>query len=485
MDLKSLTTYLNQSIDTVQQTTSNLSDGLDSAWEKLLNERICIGITGFSGSGKSSFITSLIYQLSNSNQANLSSFSPAIQNRITDVKRLTLDGSEDSIFPYQQGINALSSSPALWPDSTKDLSSCLLEVSYQPHSKPMFSRKSEPLKKVLVEIRDYPGEWLLDIPLMDQSYYQWCLECSHRFNQPEIKILLGELLGDLATIDLMSQVDDQVVQLLNARYVTFLHSCKQAGLSLIQPGRFLLPDNQANELLPFVPLLGLTELTEDLLSAAPEDSYFKQMQTRYDQYVKQRVKPFFEDYFNNVHRQVILVDVLKGLSKGETYLEDMRLALARVMDCYSYGSNNLYQRTFNPQIEQIIFVATKIDQVLPEQHENIRSLLSSLVSNAYIESEMEGIDMSCEAVAAIRCTNRIKKNDKMALEGHTIEGEKGAMFHPDIPSELPVGDDWQQYENWQVQRLRPLANSDLTKGEKLDHIRMDTVINQLIGDKFK
>ncbi|NOR69933.1 MAG: YcjX family protein [Methylomarinum sp.] len=479
-----LTGYSSELLSRVKPSTKILKSKVDATWTKLINERICIGITGFSGSGKSSFITSLIYQLSNSEQANLSSFSPAIQGRIKGVKILTLDGLTDNLFQYQQGLNSLSSDPASWPESTTDLSSCLLEVSYQSHNKSFFSGESTN-SKVLIEIRDYPGEWLLDIPLLNQSYYQWCLECNHRFQQPEIKPLLAELLDDLSQIDLMAQIDEQTIKRLHQRYVTFLQSCKQAGLSLIQPGRFLLPGNEPSDILPFVPLLGINELTVELLSDASQDSYFKQMKTRYEQYVENQVKPFYDDYFNNVHRQIILVDVLKGLSKGEAYLEDMRLALARVMDSYHYGRNNLYQRTFNPQVEQIVFVATKIDQVLPEQHENIRSLLSSLVSHAYIESNVEGIDMSCEAVAAVRCTKLIKTNDKIVLEGHTTEGKKGGMFHPDIPSTLPKGSDWQQYKNWQVHRLRPLENKGLLAGDKLEHIRMDTVLNQLIGDKFK
>mgnify|MGYP001050757270 CR=1 FL=1 len=65
---------------------SVLADKSSANINKLRNKRFCIGITGLSQSGKSSFITSLINQLLQHKAASLSGFEPVLSKRLLNVR---------------------------------------------------------------------------------------------------------------------------------------------------------------------------------------------------------------------------------------------------------------------------------------------------------------------------------------------------------------------------------------------------------------
>ena len=72
---------MNSKIEKLGLRLNKTLDGIDqqaSKWvARSLDKHLSIGITGFSGSGKSTFITSLIHQLKYSSNANLGGFLPA------------------------------------------------------------------------------------------------------------------------------------------------------------------------------------------------------------------------------------------------------------------------------------------------------------------------------------------------------------------------------------------------------------------------
>ena len=114
--------------------------------ENYFCKRIRLGVTGLSKSGKTTFITSLIYQLQRD---------PTLQVSIVpDFPR------DAKAFPYGDNITRLLSKNPQWPESTKEESEICLKI--------MFGKK-----EIFLEIVDYPGEWLLDLPMLEKSYAQW------------------------------------------------------------------------------------------------------------------------------------------------------------------------------------------------------------------------------------------------------------------------------------------------------------------------
>lgn len=459
-------------------------DGLASM-DKLRDKRFCIGITGLSQSGKSTFITSLINQLQQYKTSSLPGFSPVLTERLLNVKIHPLEDKELSPFPYDEAYRRLTSLDPQWPVSTQKISGCLLELrlaqtvsKLNPFGRDQFS--------LFLEIRDYPGEWLLDLPLLDTSYSRWCAQCNAQYTQRPRSELLGGLLHDLQQIDPLAEVDEVRLKELNKRFVEFLNACKYKGkgLSLIQPGRFLIPGEVKDpSILCFVPLLKGGSYTEGQLAAASENSYFKVCEHRYKCYIKDLVKPFYKNFFSHIDRQLVLVDVVNALNAGPEYVDDMRQALTNITDSFAYGSQNRFFQLFNPKIDKVVFAATKIDQVVSEDHEAVRQLLAILVGQAYKNAQHEGVHPICEATAAVRSSKEIDHGGARGITGTSIDGSPIGYTHPTIPSRIPEGSEWQPFLEWKIPALKPPKGLSYQNSDAIPHIRLDTVLNILIGDK--
>lgn len=459
-------------------------DGLASM-DKLRDRRFCIGITGLSQSGKSTFITSLVNQLLQYKTSSLPGFSPVLTERLLNVKIHPLEDQSIPPFPYDEAYQRLTHSDPQWPIPTKNISGCLLELrlakkvsKLNPFGRDQFS--------LFLEIRDYPGEWLLDLPLLNTSYSRWCAQCNTQYTQSPRAELLGDLLHELQQIDPLAAVDDEVLKALNERFIAFLKDCKYKGkgLSLIQPGRFLIPGDVIDpSILCFVPLLKGSNYTEGQLAAASEHSYFKVCERRYKRYIKELVKPFYKQFFSRIDRQLVLVDVVNALNAGPEYIDDMRHALTNITDSFAYGNQNRLFQLFNPKIDKVVFAATKIDQVVSEDHEAVRQLLAVLVGQAYKNAQHEGVHPTCEATAAVRSSKEIDHGGERGIAGVGDNGSPIGYTHPTIPSRIPEGSEWQPFIDWQIPALKPPKGLSYQNADAIPHIRLDTVLNILIGDK--
>ncbi len=476
-------------MDGAWQTTSHMKDEsvdrLSAQVEKLRDKRFCLAVTGLSQSGKSTFITSLINQLMNYDKASLPGFSAVLNQCLLGVKIHRLADKSLAEFPYEEAYRGLTLAPPQWPDSTCGISGFALELRLQkPKSKiNPFSRDQYSL---FLEIRDYPGEWLLDLPLRQMSYSRWCGQCIAQYTQAPRMALLGPLLADLQELDPLATADEPYLRELNQRFIQFLKDCKyqQHPLSLIQPGRFLIPgDIEDDSILCFIPLLKCGSYTEGQLAAANEESYFKVCERRYQAYIKTLVEPFYKDFFSRIDRQLVLVDVVNALSAGPEYVDDMRQALTNITDSFAYGSQNRLLQLFNPKIDKVVFAATKIDQVVSQDHEAVRQLLALIVKQAYQNAQHQGIQPSCEATAAVRCSHEVKHDGEQGIFGHTEDGDSIGYIHPTIPARLPEGQEWQPFTEWRLPMLKPPSGLSYQNSDVLPHIRLDTVLQSLIGDK--
>ena len=452
---------------------------VSKAYQRLLDQRVCIGVTGFSRSGKTTLITSLLHQLKYHDNASLSAFSPAIQGRLLGAEWCQLDGKQP-LFPYDAGIDRLSATPPLWPKPTADESSCLLEIRLKPKPS-LVALSDKPYKRLLVEVRDYPGEWLVDIPMMTMSYQQWCQQWQNQLKCTLRNELLQPFVEKVAAINPFAFVSETQLNDVFADFYAVNQRCRDAGLTLLQPGQLLTRYNK-NETMPvFFPLL-LSEPPDVQKQAWPEKSWLSLLEGRYQRYIGDYVKPFVKRSLKDIDRQVLLIDVVTALSQREEILDDIQQALSQVLQTFSYGRSSWLERMLAPRIEKLAVVCTKVDQVLPGQHENIRQLTSSLVSSAYQKAAFCNVPVSCEAIASVRSsTIKLKQGDERLL-GTTLAGTYGEMWHPVMPSQLPKVDDWERLSGWQPRPLLPPQGMKLSQGDVLPHIRLDVLIDSLIGD---
>jgi len=399
------------------------------------------------------------------------------------VKLSPLRNKNVSNFPYEESIAGLRNNPPKWPNSTTDISGCVLELKVQKAKTTLipFSKENYSL---FIEIIDYPGEWLLDLPLRDMDFARWCAQCSAQFNRDPRRQILGELLPELQNIDPMADADFEVLEGLKRQFVGFLKQCKEGDepLSLIQPGRFLVPGQVDDEsVLCFVPLLKVGAFTDGQLKAAPKNSYFKVCETRYKAYIKQLVEPFYRDFFSGIDRQIVLVDVLTALNSGALYLDDMRQALSNISDSFSYGSQNRLSQLFTPKIDRVVFAATKADQILTKDHLSLVKLLSSLVEQAYETAEYEGIIPEILAVAGVRSSKEVPHDGEPGLSGFDTAGNYIGYVNPSIPTFIPKNAQHQFFSGWKIPKFNPPIPSN--ENEAVPHIRIDSVLKILIGDK--
>ena len=465
-----------------------VSDGQASAAKqanRLRDRRLCLGITGLSQSGKSTFITSLINQLLEHETASLSGFYPVLNESLLWVKVHPLEDKALASFPYENAYQGIASPNPVWPESTQGISGCLLELRLSQATSRLNPFRRDQYSLYL-EIRDYPGEWLLDLPLREMSYSRWCAQCSAQYAQEPRKSLLAELFNDLQQLDPLAEVDEVNLKQLNDRFVSFLRACKSddKSLSLIQPGRFLIPGEVADpDVLCFIPLLKCASYTEGQLLAASDTSYFKICQQRYQRYIKELVEPFYKNFFSQIDRQLILVDVVNALNAGPEYIDDMRQALTNITDSFSYGSRNRLLQLFNPKIDRIVFAATKVDQVLSEDHQAVRQLLAVIVKQAYKNAQHEGVSPICEAAAAVRSSKEVDHEGAPSITGAAIDGTPTGYVPPKIPCRIPIAEEWQPFLSWTIPALNPPKGLSYKNHDVIPHIRMDAVLNELIGDK--
>src|SRR5690606_31503209 len=126
-----------------------------------------LGVTGLSRAGKTVFISALVHNLLHGGRLPL--FEARKSGRIA---RAYLEEQPDDAVPrfqYEDHIATLVEE-RLWPDSTRAVSELRLTIEYESASgwSRMFSAG-----KLSLDIIDYPGEWLLDLPLLGKSYFDF------------------------------------------------------------------------------------------------------------------------------------------------------------------------------------------------------------------------------------------------------------------------------------------------------------------------
>src|SRR6202161_2644354 len=129
------------------------------------NPRVRRGVTGLSRAGKTVFITALVHGLTRGGRFPV--FEPLATGRIA---RARLEPQPDDAVPrfdYENHVRTLIEQRRS-PQSTVAISELRLVIDYQ--------RQSGADRTLTLDIVDYPGEWLLDLPLLNKSYGQWASE---------------------------------------------------------------------------------------------------------------------------------------------------------------------------------------------------------------------------------------------------------------------------------------------------------------------
>ena len=446
-----------------------------------------LGVTGLSRSGKTVFITALVHALLK--QARLPVFEAQTQGRIRRVYLEPQPNDDLPRFAYEQNFAKLTGENRLWPDSTRQISQLRLTLDYVPES---FMARNFGSGRLHVDIIDYPGEWLLDLPLLNQTYQQWSASTLSASEKGPRATLAKEWHAHLATLSANANTDELSAMKSAALFSAYLKSCRSqtTALSSLPPGRFLMPGElEGSPLLAFAPLA----VTPDQEFAS--GSLGALMQRRYNSYVAHLVKPFFFGHFARLNRQIVLVDVMSALNAGEAAVNDLRAALADVMSAFRLGANNLATNIFGRRIDKVLFAATKADLLNHKDHDRLEAILRLLVQEASSKAEFSGASVDALALSAIRATREATVTQKSQefsciagipefgeiIANQTFDGEKEAAIFPgDLPHDPQSALKGIAADALHFVKFRP---PHLT-GETFPHIRLDRAIEFLIGDSL-
>ncbi|HMW49944.1 MAG TPA: YcjX family protein, partial [Cellvibrionaceae bacterium] len=126
--------------------------------------------------------------------------------------------------------------------------------------------------------------------------------------------------------------------------------------------------------------------------------------------------------------------------------------------------------------------ATKIDQIVASEHEAVRQLLGVLVKKAYTQTQQAGAAPAIEAVAAVRASVEQEYAGQAGIVGLGQAGKPVGFIRPSVPAQWPSPAHWQAFGQWQPPLLLPPKGLDYRNHDALPHIRMDSLINSLLGD---
>jgi predicted YcjX-like family ATPase len=467
---------------------ANLADATTGTFTPTLR----LGITGLSRAGKTIFITALVHNLLTGGR--LPGFAAMSEGRFIGARLAEYPDAAIPRFAYEQHLGALAGKPAHWPESTQRISQLRLTLKFQRTGWISTLRGPSTLN---LDIVDYPGEWLLDLPLLSLSFAEWSAQALERARRPGVADPATPFLTALANLDTAAEASDMTAEALASAFTRYLRDSRVDGraLSTLPPGRFLLPgDLDGSPALTFAPLPPPT-------GAARSGSLYAMLERRYEAYKHLVVLPFFRDHFARLDRQIVLVDTLRALNAGPDAVRDLETALTEILAAFRQGDSNPISRLLFRRIDRILFAATKADHVHSSSHDRLEAILNRLVANASRKARFAGAETRSLALAAVRATREGSVGQGGApvhvIIGTPEPGERlgsttydGSTEIALFPGDLPENPDsvLEAGERLPLNFLRfepPRLEKAVDGAPILPNIRFDRALEFLIGDWLK
>lgn len=455
-------------------------EGLSASVSNIFEPTLRLGVTGLSGAGKTVFITSLVANLLE--RGRMTQLSAQAAGRIEAV---ILQPQPDLTLPrfdYENHLAAMQGDNPRWPESTRAISELRLSFRLRPQG--FFSGLSGP-STLHLDIVDYPGEWLMDLALLDKTYETWADETLTRIaKRPEAAGFLAEARAADAGLPL----DEAQAQSLASSFTTYLTTARKKGWSDLTPGRFLLPGELAGS-----PVLTFAPLPKPGNQA--RGSLWREMERRFEGYKSKVVKPFFRDHFTRIDRQIVLMDVLGAIHQGPQAVEDLRRTMAEILATFRPGVNGwLTALLGGKRVERLLFAATKADHLHHHQHPKLTAITEALLADAKRRADFSGAKTMALSMASLRTTvEDTVQRDGAPLDvvrGRLASGKQAAMHAGDLPADPAriLAPAREGAEKWLMAEYGLMAfapaRSALKPGEGPPHIRLDRAAEFLIGDKL-
>jgi uncharacterized protein len=479
-------------------TTADALRGAGARLLDLMTPTLRLGVTGLARSGKTVFITALVRSLVAGGR--LPFFSAMSEGRI---QRAYLEPQPDDAVPrfaYEEHLALLAADPPQWPESTRRISQLRVTIEYT-HTNAL--RRTLGRGRLHVDIVDYPGEWLIDLPLLDLDFAEWSRRSVEEARAPHRAAAAKDWIAFLATLGAEAPADEQAA-LTGARLFThYLQAARTPDPELTAPGpgRFLLPGDLAGS-----PLLTFFPLPPGAQAGYRRGSLGAMLARRFESYKTHVVKPFFRDHFARLDRQIVLVDALSAVNGGPRALADLQHTIEGVLACFRPGANTWLSTILPRRIDRLLFAATKADHLHHTSHDRLEAILRLIAEAAIARAAFAGAEVKVMALAALRATREAEAKlgrqrlpcivgvplPGERLAGKTFDGRaEAAVFPGDLPQDaaslLAAPAVAAVPDSVHFLKFRPARVSlESPSGEEpaLPHIRLDRAIEFLIGDRL-
>jgi len=464
----------------------------------LVHPTVRLGVTGLSRAGKTVFVTALVHGLVRGGRFPV--FEPLASGRIAGARLSPQPDDAVPRFDYETHLRDLITERR-WPDSTTRLSELRLVIDYQS--------KRGRTRTLTLDIVDYPGEWLLDLPLLNMSYERWSAQSLILSRSGPRAEIARDWHAHLSTLDAEGPEDEQAALTATKLFTEYLKASRDEryAMSLLPPGRFLMPGDLAGSpALTFAPL----DLPET--GDVPDGSLWAMMRRRFEAYRSAVVQPFFRDHFSLLDRQIVLVDALAAFNAGPEAVQDLERALAGILDCFRVGQRGFFSSLVRPKIDRILFAATKADHMHHTSHDRLEAILRRMTKRAAERAQFAGAEIDVLALAAVRATREATvKRGRETLPailgvpaageiagGETFDGKtETAIFPGDLPADPDalfegtrgfrgLASGKADETDYRFLRFRPPLLELADDGAPaLPHIRLDRALQFLIGDRLQ
>ncbi len=427
------------------------------------------------------------------NGSALPAFHAAADGKIRRARLVPQPDDTVPRFPYEGHLAALVERRT-WPASTERINELRLAVEYERNS----GWTAGP-GTLAIDIVDYPGEWLLDLALIETDYRDWSRRVIESARHPARVKISARWLQDLGELDPDSPPDEAKAARTSDIFKSYLVALRAGpeAVASTPPGRFLMPgDLTGSPALTFAPL--------DIPSGKTivPDSFAHMMERRYEAYKSHVVRPFFRDHFQRIDRQIVLVDVLAALDAGPAAIAELESAIDRVLLAFRIGRKTIVSKLFSPRVDKVLFAATKADHIHHTEHRRLEAILRLLVSRAILRNEAAGAHVGSLALSSLRATQEKTVQDGRetlkAVAGTPEAGETiggilfdGTMEAAVFPGELPDRPE-EVFKNASLAgtlrfpRFRPpiLQPDAAGRPAAMPYIRLDRALEFLLGDCF-
>jgi hypothetical protein len=431
-------------------------------------ESVRLAITGLSRAGKTVFATALAANLlaAPRDPRRLAKLPAAAEGRIALVREAPATATAQR-FPLADAFDALARAAA-WPRPTTHLSGLALELEIEAAETAWLEREAGVTRRqVRLELCDYPGEWLLDLPLLEQSFEIWSARELARAAEPARAALAAPWRAAIAGLSLESAAGPAAIESVVAAFRAYLEACRAAGLVALTPGRFLNPDQWEG-----APFMRFCPLPAPATAPRPGSVAYA-MRENFAEYLHRTRDEFLEPHLSRFDAQIVLVDLFGALTAGAASFREVEEALAAIARTLRPDAGWLSLIGLG-RAAPVVYAATKADYVPASQRGQLAALLKALV----------GEGASVTTVAAIRCTEdtvvSVQGRPQEAVEG-LVDGRtrEAFWFAGGVPVE-PPRDSWFDHR-YAVPVFSP-PTFDPARGVR--HANLDGVLAMALPEVF-